>query len=292
MHDSILSFGRKRYLWIALTLCASSLAAYLWHDPIDTPSGGTWLGYTLGGIGAALILWLLAFGLRKRSYRSTLGTVRGWLSAHVYLGVSLLLIASLHSGWQFGWNVHTFAYFLMCAVVLSGMFGVFAYLRYPLQMSANRSDLTRAQMLEELAGLDQRSLRQAASLPREFTEVLQSNRDRTLIGGSLWALLGGRDRSRIVLPAGGREHVAGNADQGAVIDWLSAELSRSSAGEHTRHIQELLTLLGARRLLLRRLVRDAQIRAWLQIWLYAHIPLSFALLAALIAHVVSVFLYW
>ncbi len=292
MHDSILAYAGKRYLWIALVLSALSLAIYIWHDPVDTPSGGTWLGYTLGGIGAALILWLLAFGLRKRSYRSTLGTVQGWLSAHVYLGTALLLIVSLHSGWQFGWNIHTFAYVLMCAVIFSGMFGVFAYLRYPAQMSANRSDLTRVQMLEELASLDQRALRQAAPLPHEFTEVLQSNRDRTLIGGNLWALLGGRDRSRIVLPAGGWAAVLTNDDQRAVIDWLSGQLSRSSAGEQTRQIQELLTLLGARRVLLRKLLRDAQIRAWLQIWLYVHIPLSIALLAALIAHVVSVFLYW
>jgi len=33
-------------------------------------------------------------------------------------------------------------------------------------------------------------------------------------------------------------------------------------------------------------------RALLEVWLYAHVPLAFALLAALIAHVVSVFYFW
>ena len=35
-----------------------------------------------------------------------------------------------------------------------------------------------------------------------------------------------------------------------------------------------------------------QTKALLEIWLYIHVPLTIALLAALIAHIVSVFYYW
>jgi hypothetical protein len=41
-----------------------------------------------------------------------------------------------------------------------------------------------------------------------------------------------------------------------------------------------------------RVRRDLRYRALLEVWLYAHVPLAFALLAALIAHVVSVFYFW
>jgi hypothetical protein len=44
--------------------------------------------------------------------------------------------------------------------------------------------------------------------------------------------------------------------------------------------------------LLRRLQQDARLRGWLSIWLYVHVPVTFGLLGSLIAHVVSVFLYW
>ncbi len=299
MHGSILSYANKRYLWAALALCVVSAALYYWHEPAEPPNGGTWLGYALGTMGALLILWLLAFGVRKRSYRSNLGTVRGWLSAHVYLGLALLLVVTLHSGFQFGWNVHTLAYVLMCVVIASGLFGVVAYLRYPQLMSDNRTSLTRDQMLEEIGGIDERCTRQANAMRGEFANVIVSNRDRTAIGGSAWALLRGRDASRVLLPVAsgvgggsGGERLVANPAQSAVLDWLGERLSRSSEGELSKQIRELMTLIGARRMLLQKLVRDAQIRAWLEIWLYVHVPLSFALLAALLAHVLSVFIYW
>ena len=44
--------------------------------------------------------------------------------------------------------------------------------------------------------------------------------------------------------------------------------------------------------LIDRVRRHLRYRALLEVWLYGHVPLSFALLAALIAHVVSVFYFW
>ena len=37
---------------------------------------------------------------------------------------------------------------------------------------------------------------------------------------------------------------------------------------------------------------DIRYKAIMDIWLYFHVPLTFALLAALVTHIVSVFIYW
>lgn len=293
MHQSMLDFAGRRYLKIALALCGLSLLAYLWHDPISPPNGGTWLGYTLGGIGAALILWLTALGIRKRAYGSNLGTLQGWVSAHVYLGLSLILIATLHAGFQVGWNIHTLAYVLMLIVIASGIVGVVAYLRFPEQLSANRSGLTATQMLQELADLDQRAERLVTNLPIEIGNAIRSAREHTRIGGSTLAILTGRDRSEVALAGSdGVIRLQANASQNLLLDWLGTQLSRSTDGEISRRITDLINIVAARRVALRRLQRDARIRGWLDIWLYFHVPVTFALLGALIAHVVSVFLYW
>ena len=117
MHTSFLRHAGFRDLWIAILVCAACIVAYVIHDPIDGPNGGTWLGYTLGGLGAFIIFLLSWFGVRKRRFKSRLGTVKGWLSVHVWLGLSLVIIGTLHTGFQFGWNLHTLAYVLMMIVI-------------------------------------------------------------------------------------------------------------------------------------------------------------------------------
>jgi hypothetical protein len=294
VQESLLAYRRRRYLWWALALTAASLLLYLLSAPPEPPGGGTWLGYALGTVAAALVLWLTAFGIRKRSYASRLGRVQGWLSAHIYLGSALLIVATLHTGFQFGANIHTLAYTLMCGVIASGIFGVVVYLRYPAQLSRNRIDLTRDQLLEEVAELDQKALRVATRLPAEYREVIASARDRTTVGGSAWALLRGADRSQVNLPgaAGTDQRPEPNVDQTSLLAWLADRSSRSTVGEQSQAIQDLMALVSSKKAHLQRLRQELRLQAWLEVWLYVHVPLTFALLAALIAHVVSVFLYW
>ena len=137
MHDGFLTYQNMKFLKMAAVLCVLAVVAYVWYQPIDEHNGGTWLGYTLGTIGALLIFWLTWLGIRKRRYGANF-RLSAWVSAHVYLGLSLIVIATLHTGFQFGWNVHTLAYVLMMIVIISGGFGIYAYTRYPKVMSENR----------------------------------------------------------------------------------------------------------------------------------------------------------
>ncbi len=292
-HESFLAHKGMRWLKIATLLSLVTIVGYLFADVEPRPNGGTWYGYTLGTIGAGLIVWLSLLGVRKRAMTAGRWSLKAWTSAHVYLGLALIVVATLHTGFQFGWNVHTLAYALVCVVAASGIAGVWFYLRYPEQMSRNRAGETRDQMLAELADLDRLCARQAAALGGEFPDVIVSARDRTALGGSAWAILDGRDGSRVVLPArhGGGDSQPNRA-QARLVDWLGHELAESTDGERTRLIHELMALVNTRRGLLERLRRDAQIRAWLDAWLYVHIPATCALLSALVAHVLVVFLYW
>jgi len=296
MHQSIISYRNARYLWVALILAAASAAAFVWHSPVGAPNGGTWLGYTLGAVGAVLVVWLMLLGLRKRSYSSQLGSVQGWTSAHVYLGAAVLIVASLHSALQLGWNVHSLAYVLMCLVVVSGLFGIYAYRRYPELVAANRAGMTREQLFRQVQYLDRQCLRTAEGVDPETRALVQSAAERTSVGGSWWAQLTGRDGSRVALPStyadDGQGGVADNGDQNKLIDLLSKRLARTRGGSEVAQLQSLLSTLATKQALLRRIRRDIRFQALLEIWLYVHVPLSFGLLGALLVHVVSVFIYW
>ncbi len=292
MHESLLAYRKRFYLWVALLLVAASIAAYWIHDPQEPPNGGTLLGYTLGTVGALLIAWLAWFGVRRRRYASTLGTVQGWLSAHIYLGLALVVVVLLHAGFQFGWNVHTLAFAIMTLVVLSGVFGVIVYLKYPERMSRNRGGAPRSELIDELEDIDRRSLRVAASLGADFHEFVASGVQRTQLGATLWERFRGRDSSQVLVRRGGETAITANPGQEAALDWLAEQQSMSGDAETVGAIAELSALIRNKRKLLRQLGADLKLQATLEIWLYVHVPLTAALLGALLVHIVTVFLYW
>ena len=276
LHEGFLRHKGFRWLKVASLMCTVALAAYLLIDAEPRPNGGTALGYVLGTVGALLILWLTALGLRKRIIGRARFSLKAWTSAHVYLGLSLITIVTLHTGFQVGWNVHTLAYVLMMIVVLSGIWGIVAYGTLPRTLSANRGEATQPQMLEGLRLLD-RQLHDAAQplLPRQ-SEMVRDSLENCSIGGGLWARLSGRYNScgnARALAAIKFELKGGLADPGQRLSLIVSLLERKEAalGQARRHIRT---------------------RALLEIWLYVHVPITFALIAALSAHIVSVFYYW
>lgn len=294
IHEGILRYRNARYLWVTLGLLAASVLLYSTQGGLRPAGGGTWQGYTLGTLGALVIVWLAWLGIRKRSYSSTAGTVAGWTSAHVYLGLALVGIATLHSAGRFGWNVHTLAYALTCAVVFTGILGLYTYLSFPQQLSANRAGGPRSQLFAELYALDQQGRDIAARCNAAINTTVKTSIERTALGGGVFDQLLGRDRSRVVLDEGheGGGRFVSNIDQQAVIDYVARRVTRADKRIETASLQTLVLILCRRQAVLRRIRRDILLTAWLKAWLYFHVPLTIALIVALIAHILTTFLYW
>jgi hypothetical protein len=285
-HESFLAFGGYRYLGLAALLSAASLALYILDRPFGTRYGGTWAGYTLGTLGALLILWLAWFGYRKRSYAKVEGRLVERLSAHVYFGLALVVIATLHTGFHFGWNVHTLAYALMCVVIVSGLCGVFCYVRYPRLMTANRAGMTLQQMLASVATLDEQL--RGAALPLDETAAMVVERaiETNGIGGSTWRQL--TRRYPRCTTAAAVAHFEAGADAVARVE-SDADTAPDPLEESWRQVRVLLDEKAA---LLTRVRRDISYKAMLDFWLYFHVPVTVMLLAALFVHIVSVFFLW
>ncbi len=273
MHESILVYRKHRYLKWALALTAVSGLIYIIHRPLGDPNGGTWLGYALGTISAGIMIWLAWFGVRKRRYGLGKVPLEDWLSAHVYLGATLAVIATLHAGFQMGRNIHTVLYLLMMITIISGLIGLYFYVRYPRLLTENRRGLSTELMLSQIAELD-RDIRQIAMTMDDATNAaaLKATQD-TIVGGSVLQQLRGFD-----------EHCPTTLARSFV--------EHSTSKEHDSQRRQLLTRLMRKEDLLKRIRRDVQLRCLLKVWLYVHIPFSIAALAALVTHVVTVFYYW
>ena len=275
-HQSFLRHRNFLWLKVALTLALLALVGYGLADVQPRPNGGSWYGYALGTIGVLLILWLALLGIRKRAMTRGRWSLKAWTSAHVYLGLSLVVIATLHTGFQFGWNVHTLAYALMMLVILSGLYGIAVYATLPLELGASRSEMTRPQMIDAAVKLD-RQLRIAAQpLDHEDASLVSVCLGDDPFAGGLYRRLSGcypRCRTARALAAARSRLLLATGDRRDALDGVVALLERKGAA-------------------LARIRQHLRIKALLEIWLYVHVPVTFALIAALAAHIVSVFFYW
>ncbi len=275
-HEGFLRHRDFLWLKIAGGLSLLALAVYLMIDVAPRPNGGSWYGYTLGTVGALMILWLTMLGLRKRAMTRGRWSLKSWTSAHVYLGLSLIVIATLHTGFQFGWNVHTLAYALMMFVILSGIFGVVAYATLPRSLSSNREETTQTQMLDNLRQIDRQLHDAAQPLDHHFAAAVRLSLDEDPFGGGLAARLTGRYRNC--------------ATRRAQEEIRRVTGPRPKIGDDP--LERVDQLLERKEAALERVRAHLRIKALLEVWLYVHVPVTFALIAALAAHIVSVFYYW
>lgn len=276
-HVSFLAHERFRWLKLAVWLCLLTVVIYSVYAPVGGRNGGTWVGYGLGGVGLALILWLAWLGVKKRRFSPGAHSIRGWTSAHVYLGLSLVIIATLHTGFEFGWNIHTFAYALMIMVIISGVYGVLAYRRFPRLMTENMSGQSADAFRAEMVELDLRIARLTQRLPDSFAEAARLSIESTKIGGGFYTLLRAANRN--------------------CASRRARNMARAQAEELTEPQQqiiatEMVSALSRKAEIAARLRLDLAYKAAMDIWLWLHVPLSIGLIAALIAHVIIVFLYW
>jgi hypothetical protein len=269
-HVGFLKHRYYRYLWVALILAGLCTVGYLTIEQEPRPNGGSWYGYTLGTIGVVLIIWLSLLGIRKRRPTPGHWNLKGWTSAHVYLGLSLIVIGTLHTGFQFGWNVHTLAYALMILVIVSGIYGVIAYATLPAKLSNNRNEMTRTQMVEALEAIDRQLEAAAQPLGRRESDAVIAALSQDIFFGGAWGRLTGT--------------YPGCATKAAL-----AAIERAPSDDATEKVHKLLLRRADQLAQIRRYLR---IRALIEVWLFIHIPATIALLAALLAHVVSVFYYW
>ncbi|MEM7505844.1 MAG: hypothetical protein AAF415_03795 [Pseudomonadota bacterium] len=273
---------------LALMLCLAAAAMFIFYAPEGRRDGSTITGYALGGLSAAIVVWLAWLGIAKRRFASSARRRRDKVSAHVWLGLSLIVLVGLHSGFVFDWSIHSLAYVLLIIVVLSGIFGIWCYASVPRLMNANvssaivekkRPDISDVEQLEmDIEEIDQRIGRALQFLPDAFRAPVKLSLERTRIGGGLFSILSGSSR--------------GCASARALDQVKALQEGQTADGEDAARISDLIADLNRKAEVAACLRRDTRYRALLTLWLWLHVPITLALVVTLIAHITLVFYYW
>ncbi|MBY8976274.1 hypothetical protein KHP62_10675 [Rhodobacteraceae bacterium NNCM2] len=273
---------------VSVLLCLIAVTAFLFYAPEGRRDGSTVVGYTLGVVSALIVVWLAWLGVMKRRFASSAVRRRNKVSAHIWLGLSLLMLAGLHSGFQFDYSYHTLTYILLVIVVLSGVFGIYFYAKTPRRMNSNVSaaivdkrhpDLSDTEQLEmDIADIDARIERALQYLPDAFRDPIRLSLERTRIGGGFFAIMSGSSRG------------CATARALRQVKALAAKLPEGD--ENAARVAELVADLTRKAEVASCLRRDIRYRALLTLWLWIHIPVTVALIVTLIGHIVLVFFYW
>jgi Fe-S-cluster-containing dehydrogenase component/CRP-like cAMP-binding protein len=128
---------------------------------------GTWLTmrWLTGLVGLFGVAAVMTYPLRKQVYRKRAGALRYWMLFHVYIGALAGLILMLHAGRHTGGLLTTSLYIAFDVVILSGLFGIAAYIIAPRIMTSIEGEPL---LIEDLVG-------RREELEKELEEILQQS---------------------------------------------------------------------------------------------------------------------
>ncbi len=255
-------------------LLLATTVSYVRYARQEFTHGGSRWGLTYGILGFLLCCLLAFFGVRKRWYRSTFGTVEQWMQSHIYLGVFALVILLFHTGGRFNDKVAVATLILVAIVVASGVLGAILYVTIPRLLTEVESNLTVEEISEQLNQLGKQMARiasgRSAPFQRIFDQLIREGKPGMLAG---WRLLIARMRRGKPVSA----------------DW--ANLLGLVPKDEQDDLRQMLVVSRQRKELLLRLILQQRYKNILESWLYVHIPFTIALLLLAIVHVVAVFYY-
>jgi hypothetical protein len=204
-------------------------------------------------------------------------TLQGWLSAHIYLGGTLLVLATLHTGFRFSWSVHTLSYALLLIVSVSGYYGLYMYTLYPRIMTQVLGQDTLDVIIKQIAEIDEQARVLALDMPEDVNLLLLKSRMETRIGSSLYQMLTG---------------VQLNCPTAFAAKQLQLLGTKYVKNEQMKTLSELYGLVLKKKTLVNRAHIAVMLKARMDAWLYLHVPLSVALMASLCVHILAILLYW
>ena len=267
-HRGFLTHKRMLYAWLSLILVLAIAAAWHWQHMLPREAVDLGFRYGLGTLALVIMLWLTWFGVRKRSYAKGSGQLKGWLSAHVYLGIALIFLVPLHGGLTIGPDIHGIAYVLVLITVFTGLFGIALYGYYPRRVTANREGLTFDAMIKRIAEIDIQLRGLSTQVSEAANDVVRREAESGRIGGGIAVLF--------VRPVNRAR-------------WARRALIRLNLGTDAGN--RAAALLESKTALVDKLQRDIQMRSRQRAWLLLHVPLSLAALAAVIAHGLGMLLF-
>jgi len=291
---------RSHKPWViasAATLVAAAAAYVPYALGSVPPNGGSAMGLAYGTVGFMFMAFVTLLSVRKKFPIWRIGRAQTWMRGHLWLGAISFPLIVLHAGFAFGHGLTSWLMWLFVFVWTSGVIG--ACLQHVVPRHLLR-DVPMETIYEQIGHVRAQLVDEADTVVADACGRLEVVTD---VGASPEGALATAGLATVMRP------VDPSADDtGALREFYVTEMrpflekpARShvladptSASERFAQLRLLVppTLAPAIADLEsiceeeRQLRRQAAIHGLLHGWLLVHVPLSFALMALVVAHIV------
>lgn len=241
------------------------------------------VGIRLGMAGGFLFFWLYLYSVRKKvKWLSKIGKTKQWLDFHVLMGICAPILITLHSAFKFQ-GLAGVAYWIMVAVLASGIIGRYLYSLIPKSLSAAELSYKELETLyqQSVAQISEYLFVPAADL-QGITYAPDSAKARAMpllqaIGMMLWL-----DVSRPFRVAALRRRFITTGE--AIL--TAGGLLRSS----NQSLERTLSLARRQAWLAAKLAFLDRAKEVFHLWHVIHRPFSYSFLVLIVVHVAVVVL--
>lgn len=229
------------------------------------PAGDRGLAY--GFIGAAMMILMLTYSLRKRTRMlGKLFTLRRWLDFHIFLGIFGPLLIVLHTSFKVQGLVAV-AFWSMVAVALSGYLGRYLYIQIPRNIEGK--ELSLAEIEQNRADFNQR-LQTFGLSSEDLAEVERLSLPANLERQGSFRLLVGMLAADIMRPV--------------LVRRVERRL-RTQSGVSLGEYRQAARLAVRRTVLRRRVIALEKVQELFHYWHVVHKPFAIIMYLIMIVHI-------
>jgi hypothetical protein len=291
----IIDASHRRWAIATAVILAAALMVYGASAARSSgPAGGTAVGLTLGIAGFACMLFVTLLSVRKKFPIWRIGRAQTWMRGHLWLGALTLPLILLHAGLGFGHGLTAVLMWLFVIVYASGLYGAWIQhtmprriLRHvPMETIYEQIAHVRSQLVDEAdtlvaaaSGKLEVAVPVAASGAVELATVMRVDADDAAPLREFYL-----KEVRPFLSAPTSAHPM--ADASIARGRLEKMKSLLPASLHPPLI-DLENICEEER----QLLQQERMHGILHVWLLVHVPLSFALMALAIVHIIAALRY-
>jgi hypothetical protein len=267
-YESLTEKYYPRHSILALAHSYGYLKAY---QIVYEPGKGIWR--VLGWTGSAMMLVMMLYSVRKRvAAFGSLGSMRRWLSAHIFLGVMGPLLVTLHTTFKFHGIIAT-SFWCMIVTMVFGILGRYIYVQIPRGISGVELGVKEIEQA-------------AADLDRELGRYLSGDAIARILDGIASARTGKEPHPLLAFFL----IVRADMESRLRVRRLSASL-KDLYPLPIKTRQEVLRLLRKKAVLVRRRNLLSASHRLLHYWHVFHVPLAAVMFLIMFVHIAVYYVF-